>query len=545
MDNSTDAIFTSLTLTHPWIKPWVIKVSTGLGPVVDQLLFDIEEILGVSPKPQFLRIVDKSTGSRDPYTRKLDVFLQPERDIDAQKNALASVIGAAVSESLTTCCQCGNKLSLMSTKTKTDLSRAGDYNCLEHIEFGVTFCLCCEEAAWQEKNSALDSDDSEGDAPMAMPAQAARHADSVKQNAGVADEWDIFDSLVDEEDENDDNEPLQDKVLEADAAIDQRVVIFTSEDVDRLEDIYKDAQLEHSRRVKSLVRKLRATSGNKRLATIPEDWTDYCAALVGNFPNFAEVIDFIRHQLALSSVGDNALRLPPFLLIGPPGVGKSEFALTLAGDMQSTLQIIDMASAQTSMTLSGSESHWSTSAPGTLFNTLALGEVANPIFMLDEIDKVGGDPRFDPISSLLQLLEPRQAKNFHDLSVPELLIDASHVIWIATGNDAALVNQPLLDRLSVFTIAEPAPAQMGAIVKNQYRRFVASHPSGAFFDADISQEALEELANHHPRRVRKMLEKAFGLAAFRRSPTLSIDDIRGSDPVEKQRNGVGFTATIN
>jgi hypothetical protein len=165
MDNSNaDAIFTSLTLTHPWIKPWVIKVSYGLGPVVDQLLFDVEEILGVNPSPQFLRIVDKSTGSRDPYTRKLEFFLQPELDIDAQKNALASVIGAAVSESLTTCCQCGNKLSLMSTKTKTDLSRAGDYNCLEHIEFGVTFCLCCEETAWQEKNSAQDNDDDDDDA---------------------------------------------------------------------------------------------------------------------------------------------------------------------------------------------------------------------------------------------------------------------------------------------------------------------------------------------------------------------------------------------
>ncbi len=322
------------------------------------------------------------------------------------------------------------------------------------------------------------------------------------------------------------------------------VIVFTDRDVNKLERTYKDAQRDQSTRVMSIVRKMREATGKKRLASIPDDWPLYCDGLADTFPNFLEVVGFIRQQFALSAVGDGVLRLPPLLLIGPPGVGKTEFVMTIASGLNTPLQIIDMASAQTATTLSGTESHWSTSAPGTLFNTIAMGDIANPIFLLDELDKSGGDERYNPLSALLQLFEPRQAKNYHDLAVPEVLIDASHVIWIATGNDISMIDKTILDRLTIFNINEPSRDQMQVIITNQYQRFIDTHPSGAFFDDKISQEVVDELSKYHPRGVRKMIERMFGLSALRRSPTLAVTDVSDSNH-DGRLIGIGFSATYN
>jgi len=142
-------------------------------------------------------------------------------------------------------------------------------------------------------------------------------------------------------------------------------------------------------------------------------------------------------------------------MLGEPGVGKTEFMLTLANDLNTTLEIIDISTSQSGASLSGSDNYWSNTKTGMLFNALIFGELANPILLLDEIDKGRSDDGYDPLAALHQLLEQRQAKEFCDLSVPEIKIDASHVLWIATANNIELIESQIVDRFTVFNISVP------------------------------------------------------------------------------------------
>jgi ATP-dependent Lon protease len=176
-----------------------------------------------------------------------------------------------------------------------------------------------------------------------------------------------------------------------------------------------------------------------------------------------------------------------------------------------------------------------------LFNELVLGSVANPIIMLDELDKAKGSTGYDPLCALHALLEPRQAQSFHDLSFPNIIVDASHVIWIASANSIDSIDAPILDRFTVFNIADPDAAQMITIVHSQYQRFIDKHPSGGVFEKTIRDDVLEELCTHHPRKVRKLLEQAFGLAAFDKRNYLKVQDIIDSDVSKKRKKrGIGF-----
>lgn len=129
------------------------------------------------------------------------------------------------------------------------------------------------------------------------------------------------------------------------------------------------------------------------------------------------------------------------------------------------------------------------------------------------------------------------------MSVPELTIDASHVLWMATANHLEALEQPIIDRFTVFEISDPSNAQMPAIVNNQYQRFIDKHPSGQVFEDAIRDDVLAELCKHHPRKVRKLLEQSFGLAAFDKRNYLTVADIQASDTGEgRKKAGIGFLA---
>lgn len=246
------------------------------------------------------------------------------------------------------------------------------------------------------------------------------------------------------------------------------VQIFDRNDVDLFELKYKDAERGTAARVKNLVDRLRESTSVKGLVTIPENMADYCNDLKLRFPNFSDFIDFLHEQMALSAISDRAFRVSPVLLVGPPGIGKSELILTIADDLNSGFELIDIASAQTGSALSGSDAHWSNSQPGTIFDCLAFGHAANPIVLLDEIDKPA-ICQSNPLAGLYQLLEKRQAQQFKDISVPEIPIDASNIIWLACANSLSTIDQAILDRFTVFEVNEPTrPEQMRLIVRERF-----------------------------------------------------------------------------
>lgn len=224
-------------------------------------------------------------------------------------------------------------------------------------------------------------------------------------------------------------------------------------------------------------------------------------------------------------------------MLGPPGTGKTTFTRHLASYINTSTLVIDMASAQSNSTLSGSYRFWANAMPGGLFKTLALGPTANPLIVLDEIDKVGGHQSYDPCSALYTLLERDSARCFRDLCLPDIPLDASHVIWIATANDISTISDPLLSRFVVFHIPAPSKAQSMIIAREIYKSIRKKEQWGHFFDEELSDQVVNILAALSPRHIKRTILEAFGNAARAQRHTLLPSDIRH---FQEGRRHIGF-----
>jgi ATP-dependent Lon protease len=176
--------------------------------------------------------------------------------------------------------------------------------------------------------------------------------------------------------------------------------------------------------------------------------------LYDELPNFHAVLDDLRRQLALCQDSRDALEITPMLLLGPPGVGKTHFARAVSNLLGTGLGFISMSSLTAGWVLSGASSQWKGARPGKVFETLVDGQYANPVMVVDEIDKARGEHAYDPLGALYGLLEHDTAQAFTD-EFAEVAIDASQVIWVATANDERCIPDPILNRMNVFQVQMP------------------------------------------------------------------------------------------
>jgi ATP-dependent Lon protease len=260
------------------------------------------------------------------------------------------------------------------------------------------------------------------------------------------------------------------------------------------------------------------------------------AALYAELPNFSEVLDDVRRHVALAQDSRDGLEVTPMLLVGPPGIGKTHFARRLAELLGTGMSLVPMSSMTAGWLLSGASSQWKGAKPGKVFEALVDGQYANPVMVIDEIDKAGADVQYDPLGALYGLLEHDTAHAFVD-EFAEVPIDASQVIWVTTANDVRGIPEPILNRMNVFEIDAPSPEAARQIARQLYASIRSAHDWGRLLAEEPQDDVLDHLATVAPREMRRALMTGFGNARLAGRDEVRVEDLPRAGP---GRSRIGF-----
>lgn len=234
-------------------------------------------------------------------------------------------------------------------------------------------------------------------------------------------------------------------------------------------------------------------------------------SLYGAMPNFKEAIDDIKRQVALASSSDDDLDIMPMLLLGDPGIGKTRFAKEVANIISTGFSMCPMSSLTAGWILSGASSQWKSAKTGRVFDALVKGRYANPVMLIDEVDKASGDGQYDPLGSLYTLLERDTASEFVD-EFAEVPIDASSVVWICTANEAGAIPEPLLTRMNIYEIPKPDDHAKRMIAQAIYAETWRGKSWAKRFPEILGECAMGKLMGFSPREMRKAISAGFGNA---------------------------------
>lgn len=235
-----------------------------------------------------------------------------------------------------------------------------------------------------------------------------------------------------------------------------------------------------------------------------------------------------RHETSFQVSG------PVLCFVGPPGTGKTSLGVSIARSMERQFVRISLAGMKDEAQLRGHRRSYVGALPGRIIQELRRCETNNPVFMLDELDKIGQDFKGDPAAALLEILDPQQRSHFmdHYLDVP---FDLSRIMFIATANSLDSIPAPLLDRLEViwlsgYTETEKVRISLDHLIPREIEAAGLTESPAVFTEAAVRKLIREYTREAGLRNLQRQIASLCRKIAFAR---LDRRDDRFADAVDE------------